>query len=103
MQTHIITWNSIQIRITFQPNRFAGYDHLEIETEERGKGGRPALPLTNTSYKSHFAPHGEIEHHGGPVTYVKDALNEAEQSPEWQRHLREEKEREEAARQLSFL
>lgn len=103
MQTHTSTWNGIPVQITFHPNRFAGYDHLQIKAGEQGEAGRPALPLTSTGYLSHFAPHGEIELHGGPVAYVKDALNEAERSCEWQRYLKATMEAEEAERQLTLL
>lgn len=87
MQTFTINWNQLEIRIRFHPNRFAGHDHLELETLPKNGGKRPALPLTETGYKSHFAPHGEIEAGGGAVQYVLDALTKAEQSLEWQRYL----------------
>ena len=97
--TYSFHWNDILIHVTYHPNMFANFDHLEIRTEKQDSPCRPAIPLTETGYKSHFAPHGDITADGDPVSYVKEALAEAEQSPHWQAYCCKQREIEEAARQ----
>jgi len=103
ISTYTFCWNDILIHITYHPNYFAGVDHLEIRTAKPDSSCRPAIPLTETGYKSHFAPHGDITADGDPVAYVKEALAEAEQSPSWQAYCQEQREIEEAARQQSLF
>lgn len=101
--TYTLNWKKCLINITYYKNRFAGFDHLEIRTEKPGGSGSPAIPLTETGYRSHFAPHGEITANGDPVAYVQEALAEAEQSPNWKAYCREQREIEEASRQQTLF
>jgi hypothetical protein len=40
-------------------------DHIELRTADRA-----ALPVTETGYRSHFAPAGAVTEHGGAVAFV---------------------------------
>ncbi|PCI52700.1 MAG: hypothetical protein COB36_14560 [Alphaproteobacteria bacterium] len=42
-----------------------------------------ALPITETGYRSHFTPLGNIEPYGDAVTFVKEWLDHAGQSEDW--------------------
>lgn len=57
---------------------------------------RVALPISETGYRSAFPPAATVTAMGGRLSYVRSWLDNAAQSPEW-------RDRQEAARQLSFL
>lgn len=65
--------------------------HLEIIADNRA-----VLPVTETSYRSHFVPREVVEVLGGPVAYVRAWLDHEAQSPAWKAHRA-------ASRQLSLF
>jgi hypothetical protein len=67
--------------------------HVEIEAIEPA---RAVLPVTETGYRSHFAPEAEFIAAGGALEFVSAALDEAAADPAW-------KAREAAARQYSLF
>jgi len=76
MEQHSIVWRGIEIAITFTPEKFGMADHIELMTEDRA-----ALPVTETSYRSHFLPVGTVAAHGGAVAFVSAWLDfEAERT-----------------------
>ena len=54
--------------------------HLQIEaiSPERSQ-----LPMTETGYRSHFLPQGDVEQAGGAVAYALAWLEHAAKSPKW--------------------
>lgn len=88
MQT-IITWNGIDIEITYKPDYIryddlsVHYAHLEIQSVQR----RHPLPMTETGYFSHFIPPQVVDDAGGAESYVEQWLNHANQSPAWKHNL----------------
>lgn len=78
--THTLTWRSIQITISYHPNRWnSGFDHIEVQSL-----GREPLPITETGYRSHFALVGTVTDETC-VQAVVDWLDEASQSKDWVR------------------
>lgn len=75
-ETHIIEWGpdweKIKVEITFTREKFFQSDHLEFRSIEPE---RQPLPITETGYRSHFAPCGEIDAFGGPVEAALSMLN----------------------------
>lgn len=55
MEKHIITWRGIRVEITFTPEKFGMIEHIELHSENR-----LALPVTETGYRSHFIPMGNV-------------------------------------------
>lgn len=78
METHRITWRGIRIEINFTPNWLRSSDHIEIETD-----GRTPLPVTETGYRSHFAPIGTVEAEGGAVAFVTAWLDHEAKRMGW--------------------
>jgi len=70
MEIHNIIWRSIEIEITFSPERFSMVDHIELRTQMR-----TPLPVTETGYRSNFVPSGTVEAHGGAIAFVTDWLD----------------------------
>ncbi|MGR3662302.1 MAG: hypothetical protein ACU0CA_14145 [Paracoccaceae bacterium] len=65
MEIHNITWQSIEIEITFSPEKFGMVDHIELHT-----GHKTPLPVTETGYRSHFLASGTVAAHGGAIAFV---------------------------------
>ena len=57
---------------------------------------RVPLPVTETGYRSHFTSPEEIAEAGGPVPFIRAALDDAAKDPAWKAH-------EAAARQYSLF
>ena len=76
-----ITWRGIEVQIIYHPAHgfCEGYAHLEVQTGQP----RVPLPITETGYRSHFIPRGEIEDRGGPVSYVNMWLDAKAKSQAW--------------------
>jgi len=82
---HQLTWQGIEIEVTFCPVRWGQISHLQIRSLVPE---RAPLPITETGYLSHFVPIGTIEaNEGDVVAQVLAWLDETAQSPEWQEHL----------------
>lgn len=100
-ESHRIEWRGIEIEIRYCADWVPGFErsyghtlaHIEIEAVDPA---RVKLPITETGYRSHFTSAEEIAEAGGPVPYVRDALDEAAESRGW-------KDYEEASRQMSLL
>lgn len=63
-------WRGIALTLHLTPGWLDLADHLEIRSE-----GRIPLPLTETGYRSHFTPIGQIAAYGGALRYVADWLD----------------------------
>ncbi|KJS38575.1 MAG: hypothetical protein VR74_05240 [Hyphomonas sp. BRH_c22] len=78
---HHLTWQGIEIEVTFCPVRWGQISHIELRATDPE---RAPLPLTETGYLSHFFELGTIEANGGNViAQVTAWLDEAAQKPEW--------------------
>ncbi|MCP1551679.1 MULTISPECIES: hypothetical protein [Methylorubrum] len=86
---HIIQWHGMTVEIRHVAGWGAGYDHLEIRSI---KPERAKLPITETGYRSHFIPAGDLEEQGGAVAFVTDWLDHESRSEAWK-----------AASQMSLL
>lgn len=90
--TQYMTWDNIKLAVRFHPDRFPVANqeiddpmaHLEIHVLEPEKA---ILPITDTGYKSHFAPKSAILSHGSPAGFVKEWLKAQSQTKLWQSHL----------------
>lgn len=81
--TRKITWEKIEIELTFKPNYFASADvsHLEVRCDEK-------LPITETGYRSIWLYKNELQN----TTFEKivlDGLDKASKSKQWQKYLKE--------------
>jgi len=90
-----ITWQGIAITIDFESPWLNMEDsdivHLEITSKTRER-----LPISETGYRSCFAPAAEIAEGGGPVAFTIAWLDYMAQSREWKIHV-------ETSRQLSLF
>ncbi len=85
-----LEWEGIAIAVSHKANWLnTGYDHIELRAYQR-------LPVTQTGYRSHFLHPEELEQFDGLENFVRQWLNDAATSREWQRHLIE-------SRQLSLF
>lgn len=100
-EIHTLHWRGVHIVIRYCPNWLDFYErlyghplaHIEIEAVAPA---RALLPITETGYRSHFTTPEEVADAGGPVPFVRAALDSAAEDPAW-------KEAEAAARQYTFL
>lgn len=100
-EIHTLEWRGIVLEVRYCPDWLDCYReiyghplaHVEIEALEPT---RVPLPVTETGYRSHFTSPEEIAEAGGPVPFVRAALDQAAEDPAW-------KEREAAARQHSLF
>ena len=88
-ERHELTWNGIQIEITYRPDTSPAFrhsygralDHLEIRSLVPV---REPLPITETGYLSQFYARNVIEEGGGAAALVLAWLDHYAQSPVWQ-------------------
>lgn len=78
MEQHIITWRSVEIEITYTPDKFGMVDHIELRTENKAP-----LPVTETGYRSHFMNKEAVAHYGGAVAFVKAWLDHQAERTNW--------------------
>ena len=78
MEQHIITWRSVEVEITFTPEKFGMNDHIELRTKNKEK-----LPVTETGYRSHFMDKGTVAEHGGAVAFVTAWLDHEAERTGW--------------------
>ena len=64
IETHTLIWNDIEIRLTYQPNKWDVIAHLEVESINPE---RAPLPITETGYLSHFHAIGTVEESEGTL------------------------------------
>lgn len=84
-----MTWRGIDIEIKYNPNwssaMNAGYGfimtHMEIKAQ-----GRVRLPMTETGYRSHFTPVGNVDEVGGAIEFVRLWLEDKAQDKSWIDH-----------------
>lgn len=85
-----LVWNGRTIEVRYEPD-WCGLSelgpgrqltHLEIQTVEPAMA---PLPVTETGYRSHFVPLGDVEEVGGPAAYVRRWLDREAQRPVWRR------------------
>ena len=88
-ERHIVTttidWQGIVLSVSYEAQWLgagACIAHLQVETARR-----EPLPITETGYRSHFLPLGEVEANGGPVAYVCAWLDQEASSDEWRSHV----------------
>lgn len=77
VETHT-EWRGIRITVRYTPERFAGNDHIEVESE-----GKQPLPITQTGYRSHFLLPEELDEFGDPCGYVLAWLDHEGNSNVW--------------------
>lgn len=82
-----LIWQSYEIEVKYDPDPFnlnsSGREamaHIEIRTLKPVKA---ALPITETGYKSHFTPKGNIDEYETTAAFVKEWLNYEAQSEDW--------------------
>lgn len=85
--TETLIWQSYVIEVRYDPDPFnmvshngEAMSHIEIRTVNPEKA---ALPITETGYKSHFTPRGNIDEYDSPVVFVKEWLDHEAQSECW--------------------
>jgi len=95
IETFTIDWQGIALLVTYEADwlnmgahgRFATA-HLQVQSVSPP---RAPLPITETGYRSLFTDRERIEHHGGPVEYVRLWIEDAAKSPAWQCHVSDTK------------
>ena len=82
-----LIWQSYEIEVRYDPDPFnvashngEAMSHIEIRTLKPDKA---ALPITETGYKSHFTPKGNIDEYETPAAFVKEWLDYEAQSEDW--------------------
>jgi hypothetical protein len=78
-----LVWDGLTLSIRYEPSSYVGYAHLQVQVTAPERGA--PLPITETGYRSHFLPRGEVEMAGGPAAFVRNWLDEAARSPAWHR------------------
>lgn len=78
MEQHQITWRSVEIEVTYTPEKFGMVDHIELNTKDKAK-----LPVTETGYRSHFMDKGTVAQHGGAVAFVTAWLDHEAERQKW--------------------
>ncbi len=81
-----ITWNNIPISIKYNPDHSRPYReaygyalaHIQLRAD------RP-IPVTGTGYLSHFIAEPLVAEYGGATAFVTAMLDDAAQSPEWEK------------------
>lgn len=94
-ETHNFTWQGIDIELTYEPNAFGGsIAHLQVRSINPD---RAPLAITDSGYRSHFHPVGNVEAGDGTIIEQVTAwLDEEAKSRKWQIYLVE-------SRQLSLF
>ena len=78
-----IIWEGITIAISHEANWLnTDYDHIELRADEK-------LPVTETGYRSHFIANAELALFGSLEDFVRQWLDTAATSKEWQKYLKD--------------
>ncbi len=83
-----LEWHGISIEVRYCNNWSSAFKeagghtlaHLEVTSVEPE---RASLPITETGYRSHFTSADTINAAGGPVSFVRAALDDAAQDADW--------------------
>jgi hypothetical protein len=67
-QSFSLTFDSQQMSVTFTPYRFSNYGHIEFRSPHMPPR---RIPVSETGYRSHFAPMDEIEEAPNLETYAE--------------------------------
>jgi len=85
--TETLIWQSFEIEVRYDPDAFnltrqdrEAMAHVEIHTIKPEKA---PLPITETGYRSHFTPKGNIDEYDSVVEFVRMWLDHEAQSEEW--------------------
>lgn len=72
-----IVWHGINIQINYSPEYFGCHTaHLELKAFE-------PLPMTETGYRSHFAPKEHFDAYNNIIDYVQEWLEKESQNDNW--------------------
>lgn len=72
-----IVWQGINIQVNYNPEYFGCHTaHLELKASE-------PLPMTETGYKSHFAPKEHFDGYNSIIGYVEAWLDEESKKESW--------------------
>jgi hypothetical protein len=82
---HRLTWCGVRLAVRLTRNCFGYYDHLEVRVLASPEA-RP-IPITDTGYRSHFLPIGEVEEAGGASAYLRVWLEQEACSSAYRRAL----------------
>lgn len=99
--TKRLDWRGVTVSVSYEQDWLgmskrspeAATAHLEV------RGVSPdwaLLPITETGFRSHFFSAEAVEGAGGPLAYVRAWLDEAAESPAWQKQ-------EQQSRQLNLF
>ena len=98
--SEILIWQTYELEVRYDPDPFnlascrqEAMAHVEIRTL---KPENAPLPITETGYRSHFTPKGNIDEYDSAVDFVRAWLDHEAQSEAW-------KIAQEEARQLSLF
>ena len=76
-----LNWEGIKIAVSHKANWLnTDYDHIELRADEK-------LPVTETGYQSHFIASAELALFNNLEDFVRQWMDEAATSNEWQKHL----------------
>jgi len=98
--SEMLIWQVYEIEVRYDPDPFSlvschqeAMAHVEIRTL---KPENAPLPITETGYRSHFTPKGNIDKYDSAVDFARAWLDHEGQCKEW-------KTVQEEARQLSLF
>ena len=84
-ETFTLVWCEREVEVSVQANWLnTGHWHIELRCVER-------LPVTETGYRSHFAPEGVPSAQDDVRMYVLEWLDTSAQDPSWQRYVEDSK------------
>ena len=74
-------WEGITIAVSHKTNWLnSDFDQIELRADQM-------LPVTQTGYRSHFIPTVELTLFDSLEDFVRQWLDEAAMSPDWQKHI----------------
>ena len=82
-----INWQGIEVEITYIESYSKAYEkiygypliHIELRAKER-------LPVTETGYRSYFAPAPHLADFKTPEEFIRAWLDEEAKRPEWKQY-----------------
>ena len=78
-----LEWEGITIVVSHTSNWLnTGYEHIELRADQR-------LPMTQTGYRSRFMPGEELAEFDGIEDFVRQWLDEAATSRDWQKRVKD--------------
>lgn len=85
-----IDWHGITVEVSYEADWLnlanelgSPVAHLQVRSVAPE---RAQLPISETGYKSHFPAMSEVVAHGGPLTYVREWLDQAATLDAWKNH-----------------